>query len=128
MSHELKLNTIHCIRIEENLGVDHCRLVLSVDGELESDIKISLITGQTKQLDNIYNFSDNVTMALWDREVFHPGEARVVGVGPYPRTDQSVWFYKASPQSIWRATTNAYTGDGYAYILSYDVTENTSSS
>ena len=125
MSHQLKINTIHCIRVEENIGVDHCKLVISVDGESEPDIKISLISGQTKQLDNTYNFSDNVTMMLWDGEVFDPAEARVVGVGPHPRIDQSVWFYKGSPQSIWRVTTTAYTGDGYAYLLTYDITENT---
>ena len=125
MSHQLKLNTLYCIRAEEDRGTEQCRLFVLVDGKTDSDIKFSLTTGQTKQLGNTYNFSDNVTVTLWDRYLFNPHEARPVGIGPSPRTDESVWYYKTSPQSIWRATISAYTGSGWAYLLTYDVIENT---
>ena len=122
MSHQLKLNAIYCIRTEDNSGTDQHKLVLIVDGKTESDIKLSLSTGQTKQLGNTYNFSNNVTMTLWDRDIFDPDDARSVGIGPVPKTNESVWYYKASPKSIWRATISEYTGRGRAYRLSYDVT------
>ena len=125
MSHQLKLNTLYCIRAEEDRGTEQCRLVVLVDGKTESDIKFSLTTGQTKQLGNTYNFSDNVTVTLWDRDLFDPHEARPVGIGPSPKTEESVWYYKTSPQSIWRATISAYTGSGWAYLLTYDVIKNT---
>jgi len=123
LSHQFKLNTLYCIRTEDNRDTDQCKLVVSVDGKKESDIKFSLSTGQTKQLGNTYNFSDNVTVTLWDRESFDPNDARPVGIGPVPKTDGSVWFYKASRQSIWRATISEYTGSGWAYLLTYDVTK-----
>jgi hypothetical protein len=123
MSHQLKLKTLHCIRTEDNRDQDKCKLVVSVDGKKESDIKFSLSTGQTKQLGNTYNFSDSVTITLWDRDFFDPDDARPVGIGPVPKTDESVWFYKASPQSIWRATISEYTGNGWTYLLTYDVTK-----
>jgi hypothetical protein len=122
LSHQLKLNTLYCIRTDENKATDRCKLVVSVDGKTESDIKFSLSTGQTKQLGKTYNFSDNVTVTLWDRGVFDPDDARPVGIGPVPRTDESVWYFKSSPQSIWRATISEYTGSGWAYLLTYDVT------
>jgi hypothetical protein len=123
LSHHLKLNTLYCIRAEDNSSTDQCRLVVLVDGKTESDIKFSLSTGQTKQLGNTYIFSDNVTVTLWDRDFFDPDDARPVGIGPVPKTDESVWYYKTSPQSIWRATISAYTGSGWAYLLTYDVTK-----
>ena len=123
MSHQLKLNTLYCRRTEDNKGTNQCKLVVLVDGKIESDIKFSLSTGQTKQLGNTYNFSNNVTITLWDREFFDPNDARPVGIGPVPKTGESVWYYKASPQSIWRATISEYTGSGWAYLLIYDVTQ-----
>ena len=123
MSHQLKLNTLHCIRTDENKRTDQCKLVVLVDGKTESDIKFSLSTGQTKQLGNTYNFSNNVAVTFWDREFFDPDDARPVGIGPVPKTDESVWYYKDSPQSIWRATISEYTGSGRAYLLTYDVTK-----
>jgi hypothetical protein len=123
LSHQLKLNTLFCRRAEDNRGIDQCKLIVIVDGKTESDIMLNLTTGQTKHLGNTYDFSNNVTMTLWDRDVYDPSEARVVGIGPYPKTDESVWYYKTSPQSIWRATTTSYTGSGWAYLLTYDVTE-----
>ncbi len=123
MSHQLKLNTLYCIRAEKNMGTDQCKLVVVIDGITESDIKLNLSTGQTKQLGNTYNFSDNVTMTLWDRDFLDPDDARPLGISPFPKTDGSVWYYKASPQSIWRATISEYTGSGWAYLLTYDVTK-----
>jgi hypothetical protein len=125
LSHQLKLNTLHCIRAEEDRGKYKCKLVVLVDGKTEPDIKFSLSTDQTKQLGDTYDFSDNVTVTLWDRDIYDPSEARAVGIGPYPKTDESVWYYKTSPQSIWRATISAYTGNGWAYLLTYDVIKNT---
>ena len=121
MSHQLKLNAIYCKRAEDNSGTDQHKLVLIIDGKTESDIKLSLSTGQTKQLGNTYNFSNNVTMTLWDRDIFDPDDARPVGIGPVPKTDEPVWYYKASSQSIWRATISEYTGSGWGYRLTYDV-------
>jgi len=121
MSHQLKLNTLDCIRAEENKGTDQFKLVILVDGKTESDIKFSLSTGQTKQLGNTYNFSNNVAVTLWDREILDPDDARPVGISPVPKTDESVWYYKASPQSIWRATISAYDGSGCVFLLTYDV-------
>jgi hypothetical protein len=125
LSHQLKLNTLHCIRAEDNRDTDQCRLVVFVDGKTESEIKFSLSTGHKKQLGNTYDFSDSVTVTLWDRDLFDPDEARPIGVGPFPKNDESVWYYKTSPQSIWRATISAYTGSGWAYLLTYNVTKNT---
>ena len=121
MSHQLKLTTLYCIRTEENKSVDQCKLVVLVDGKTKADIKFSLSTGQTKQLDNTYNFSNNVTVTLCDRDSLNPDDARPVGIGPVPKTEESVWYYKDSPQSIWRATISAYTGNGWVYLLTYDV-------
>jgi len=123
LSHQLKLNTLYCRRTEDNRDSDPCKLVVLVDGKKESNITFSLSTGQTKKLGNTYIFSDNVTVTLWDRGFFDPDDARPVGIGPVPKTDESVWFYKASPQSIWRATISEYTGSGWAYLLTYDVTK-----
>ena len=121
MSHQLKLTTLYCIRIGDNNGKDQHKLVILVDGKTESDIKFELSTGQTKLLGNTYNFSNNVTVTLCDRDILDPDDARSIGISPVPKTEESIWYYKDSPQSIWRATISAYTGNGWVYLLTYDV-------